>query len=247
MNNFLSTLDLAWSLLGLSLITIIGWVVQGFINHRFGRRLALHTQAQKARDTLIEQQMQTAPGLVELRIDAVKQVWDSFCQIKSNPPSFLQHAMDLMTLEERAKSIVNQKFISTAQKTSIDVEKIAEWMKSTEVEHLRPFVEGRGYLVWVVHRAVVARNAYLIGKSIENKEYIHWPKDKTTLRLLELCLEPKELASLDKVEFRQLAKFSEIMETKLLASLNRSLSGQTEEDISQISEALAKAEQLRMT
>ena len=244
MEEFLAGLELSWGVITIALATVIGWAIQGFIGHRFRSRLVSQSQTQQARDSLIGQQIQLSPSVVERRIQGIAELWNSFCRCKGQPPSAIVSATDLLTSEEYEKVIVRRQFIE-ALNAELSETQLFEWLKQENIEMHRPFIEERSYRLWFMYRAVIARRAFLVLESVQKQEARHWFEDRHTQRLMEEYLTTQEIEELARNRIGRQRRFTEVVEKKLLKSLKSTQAGSTEQDFQQVDEILTNAEILR--
>ena len=244
MKDLLANLGLSWGMLVLALITVAGWAIQASITYRLSRKLSEHRQAQETRDTLIGQQIQLPPAVIERRIEAVAEVWDIFCKCRENPPTVFMAAVDLMTTKELEERVSKANF-ARGIRSDLSGSKLTEWLKQYHAEQFRPFIVEESFILWHTYRAVIGRSAYLLLESLKTGKARHWFVDPFTKRLMERCLSMQEIEKLGTYKIGQQRRFKEAIEAKLLASLKRTLAGNTKEDFKQVSETLSSSEILR--
>lgn len=224
--NIISTTAAAVTLQLVAIWLLRAWITERLknaIKHEYDREIEAY------RSMLALVHSATAEGqkaAIEARMHAFDRVWKAILELR-NKTGGITLFFDVLTSEEYKTLNKNKQFIEIVG--TLDNAKIQGMMPDPNIEEARPYV---GEIVWSYFFAYQAFNirlvllAWLSNLNDDDNNKINWHCDTATRRVLAVALTPGELARLDALEIGKISYARQTIESKILKSWWRLISGE---------------------
>jgi len=199
------------------------------------REAALHAAAQASFS-------EGQKASMERRLNSIDMLWGNVLMIHNAIPP-LMYLVDVLTIEEYEKNMKSsQDFRNLQISLSADITKLSklemESDKHGPTEKARPYVGEYTWALFVAYYAIMIRAAVglFIGKDTSSK--IEWFKDNGTRSIIEGILSQTEIEEFDSQNFGKFKWIQQIIESKILDSLAKVISGENF-SVESLSQAMA--------
>lgn len=159
---------------------------------------------------------------MERKLNAIDRLWYQILTLRhSLPPIF-----DMMTVDEYRKAKHRPELLALAGELS--PERIAGLVgsKNDPIEKVRPYVGEWMWALFYCYQAIMIRRLFLFHLEGDDATKIEWYKDQGIRQLITVALTSDEIKTFDQTLFGKGARLQERMESKILATAKRVISGE---------------------
>jgi hypothetical protein len=168
----------------------------------------------------------------ERRIKAIDVLWSGLNELKKILPDIGFIIYNVLTDEE-----ISEYFNRIAKQQTIETntfiranedDNFSQVISKSEVLNLeRPFLGETIWFQFELYKTFVTRISYKLIASVKNRQFEHWHKDSFLKQLLQNSLSQEEFSYIYSQKVSSLKITMAFLENKLLAEINKTLSGET--------------------
>jgi hypothetical protein len=231
---------------GLLTFALREWIstrIKSSIQHDYDRKLETHKAELKSEQELAILNIKTAlareaafhaaahssfaegqKATMERKLTAVDRLWSAVVQFKASLPPVLT-ALDVMNVDEYKGLKDNPSFqkLGTSELSKERLDKLAP----SGIEDVRPYVGEYTWMLFFCYQAILIRISVMLHLAPIDPKNIEWYKDTGNRNLLNAVLTPAEMDEFDATAFGKISWLQKRLESKLLAAMQKIISGET--------------------
>lgn len=172
---------------------------------------------------------------MERRLDCVDVLWSEVIWFRRALPSVVPY-LDVLTDEEYATAAehpVGQELFAHISDASVmslmDANQHHRRLGHGELldtEEILPYVDDYLWGLFAAYRGITLRILMVLVWHKDKGTDIRWYREPHTRRLIEATLSSEELRELDGASFGKISKFGDIMESRILTEIRKTISGE---------------------
>lgn len=169
------------------------------------------------------------------RLDCVDVLWTEVVWFYRSLPSVVGY-LDVLTEEEYATAAehpVGQEHFADISDTSVmslmnanQHHRALGHGEVRDIEEILPYVDDYLWGLFAAYRGITLRILMILVWHKDKGSDIHWYREPHTRHLIEATLTSEELQEFDSAEFGKIAKFVQIMESRILKEIRKTISGE---------------------
>ena len=219
--------------------------IKGSIQHEYDQKLEAHKARLKAENEFSLLEIRTAlereaalhaaayasfsegqKAAMERKLKAFDRLWEKLLQFRNSLPPVLM-IMDCMSVEEYKEAKQHQDFQQLTGELSIEKIKNIFSDKQGSVEKVRPYVGGYMWAIFFSYQTIMIRILVELYFGLDDAEKVEWYKDSVVRQLIKSILTTIELQEFDGLTFGKLKWLQNSLESKILSTSRKVISGET--------------------
>ena len=222
---------------------ISAWIISG-IQHEYDQKLETHKAQLKAENeiaflklkTSAEQEVALHTGAhtafstrqqatMKKELDAVDALWRKVVAIRRDIPAIVTY-LDVMTVNEYKATKDRRNFQVLLKDTPPEKISSIGGDEDEPIENVRPYVGEYLWALFYSYKSIVLRRLFLLHFGKDDAAKIEWHKDSVIRQVIENILTRKELKEFDSSGFRKMVWIQRKLESKILSSSAKTISGE---------------------